>query len=69
MAEKPASCAHAGFEHDFYIRGAANCGKDTDLPWTISDDLPEQIEITPEEIGLFQAYFGTMLDELLARGI
>lgn len=67
MADKSAPRERKCFEHDFFVRGAAHCGKDTELPWTISDDLPEQIEISREEIDLFQAYFGAILDELLAR--
>lgn len=34
--------------------------------WTVSDNLPEQIPVTPAEIDLFQAYFGDILDDLLA---
>ena len=69
MPDKPASQSSYRFEHDFFVRGADYCGQDADLPWTISDDLPEQIEITQEEIDLFQAYFGELLDELLDRGL
>jgi hypothetical protein len=46
--------------------GAEDAGANAGLPWVITDDLPEQIPVTPEEIVLFQAYFGDVLDELLA---
>lgn len=34
--------------------------------WTIIDDLPEHIPVTPAEIDIFQAYFGDLVEELLA---
>lgn len=69
MPDKPACQSSYRFERDFYVRGASYCGRDTHIPWTISDDLPEHIEVSPEEIDLFQAYFGHILDDLLDRGL
>lgn len=32
--------------------------------WTVVDDWPQDIPVTPEEVDLFEAYFGDVFDEL-----
>jgi hypothetical protein len=35
--------------------------------WEIADELPAELPVTPAEVEIFEAYFGAVLDELLAK--
>jgi len=32
--------------------------------WRVVDDWPERVPVTPEEVDVFEAWFGDILDEL-----
>lgn len=32
--------------------------------WRVTDDWPERVPVTPEEVDVFEAWFGDILDEL-----
>ncbi len=32
--------------------------------WRVTDDRPERVPVTPEEVDVFEAWFGDVLDEL-----
>jgi len=32
--------------------------------WRVIDDWPERVPVTPEEVDVFEAWFGDILDEL-----
>lgn len=35
--------------------------------WELEDKLPAVLPVTPAEVEIFEAYFGAILDELLAK--
>jgi hypothetical protein len=34
--------------------------------WTVTDDWPEDVRVTEAEIGVFEAWFGDLFDELFS---
>ena len=34
------------------------------LDWRVTDDWPEDVPVTPEEVDVFEAWFGDILEEL-----
>lgn len=34
------------------------------MTWTVTDDWPEDVPVTEAEIGVFEAWFGDLFDEL-----
>jgi hypothetical protein len=34
--------------------------------WTVKDDWPEDVPVTEAEIGVFEAWFGDLFDELFS---
>jgi len=36
--------------------------------WTITDDWPDAVPITDAELGMFEAWFGDLFDELFGAG-
>ncbi|WP_234180639.1 hypothetical protein [Sphingopyxis sp. NFH-91] len=65
MTKPKPTAPNANYRYEEQFVAEQGVGRDADLVWTVSDDLPEHIEVTREEIDLFHAYFGDVIDELL----
>jgi hypothetical protein len=38
------------------------------ITWIVTDDWPEDVPVTEAEIGVFEAWFGDLFDELFGNG-
>ena len=61
-----------GLPDDLYVEGepwprAGRPFRHDPSKWTVTDDWPEHVPVSPAEIAVFEAWFGDRFDELLGQ--
>ena len=50
------------------VRPGRRQAKRASVAWTVTDDWPEDVQVTEAEIDVFEAWFGGLFDELFGEG-
>jgi hypothetical protein len=48
------------------VRRRGRAAPEDPTTWTVKDDWPEHVPVTEAEIGVFEAWFGDLFDELFS---